>query len=103
MQGRWSVLAFVPSAGVDTFTAIAGTIEKDAGLASVHPSGVGSASHCRCLHKHVSALLRTLLAWSTWPQPANVVRVTTGDGAALASVRLLGVGSNCQCGSLQDR
>jgi hypothetical protein len=43
------------------------------------------------------ALLRPLLARRPWSQPATVVTVTAGKGAALASVRLVVVGSASHC------
>ena len=39
------------------------------------------------------ALSWPLLAWSAFAQPATVVADTTGEGAAMASVRLVGLGS----------
>jgi hypothetical protein len=41
--------------------------------------------------RQVRALLRSLFSWSAWAQAATVLADTTGEGAALASVRLVGV------------
>jgi hypothetical protein len=48
----------------------------------------------------VRALLWSLLAWSAKAQIASVVAGKTGEGAALESVRMVGVGSvsHCICG-----
>jgi hypothetical protein len=40
---------------------------------------------------------------SAWGQPTPVVADTTVDGAALPSVRLVGVGSARHCGGGHDR
>jgi hypothetical protein len=50
----------------------------------------------------VTALFWTLFARSTFAQPATVVAGTTGEGAALATVRSLGVGSDSHCGAGHD-
>jgi hypothetical protein len=44
------------------------------------------------------ALLWPLFARSTWAQASTMVACTTGEGAALASVSLFGVGSDSHCG-----
>jgi hypothetical protein len=46
----------------------------------------------------VKALLWPLLDRSAWAQTATVVAVTTGKGAALVSLRSVGVGSISHCG-----
>jgi hypothetical protein len=46
----------------------------------------------------VRALLWPLFARTAWSQTATVVADTTVEGAALASVRLVGVGSANHCG-----
>jgi hypothetical protein len=46
----------------------------------------------------VRALLRPLFARSAWSQPATMVAGTTGEGADLASVPSVGVGSTSICG-----
>ena len=51
----------------------------------------------------VSALLWTVFARSAYVQPATVVAGTTIDGAVVASVRTVGVGSSNHCVSVQDR
>jgi hypothetical protein len=52
----------------------------------------------------VRALLLTLFARSAWAQPATVVMPgTTAEGAALASVLSVGVGSASHCGGGHDR
>jgi hypothetical protein len=48
------------------------------------------------------ALLWPLFAWSAWAQLATVVAGTTSEGAALSSVRLIGVGSAIRCGGGHD-
>jgi hypothetical protein len=42
----------------------------------------------------MKALLRPLFARSAWAQPATVEEGTTGEGAALASDRSFGLGSD---------
>jgi hypothetical protein len=69
---------------------------------SVRSVGVGSASHW-WRAREVRALLWQLFARSAWPQTATVVASTTGEGAALASVRSIGVGTARHCGGGQDR
>jgi hypothetical protein len=49
------------------------------------------------------ALLWTLFDRSAWDQPATVVAGTTDKGAALISVRLVGVGLETHCISRNDR
>jgi hypothetical protein len=44
------------------------------------------------------AVIWPLSSRSAWAQPATVVAGTTVEGAALASVRLVGVVSTCHCG-----
>jgi hypothetical protein len=51
----------------------------------------------------VRTLLWSLFARSAWAQPATVVAGTTVQGAALASVRLVGNGLDSRCGSGHDR
>jgi hypothetical protein len=51
----------------------------------------------------VKALLWPLVAWSAWAQSATVVEGTTEEGADLASVRLVGVGSDSHCGGGHDK
>ena len=43
-------------------------------------------------------LLWLLFVWTTWGQPSTVVAVTTGEGAALASVHSVGIVSDNNCG-----
>ena len=52
--------------------------------------------------RQVKALIRPVIAWSAWAQPTTVVAVTTGEGAAVASVHSVGVGSGKHYGSGQD-
>jgi hypothetical protein len=47
----------------------------------------------------VLALLWPLFAWTAWAQPDTVEAGTTGDGAAIASVRLFGEGMTSNCGA----
>jgi hypothetical protein len=49
------------------------------------------------------ALLWPLFAWSAKAQSATVVVDRTGEGAALASVTLVGVGSDSECGGGHNR
>jgi hypothetical protein len=97
---------------------VAGTTREGAALASVRSLGVFSACHCggghdrcgRCSGHHslsrrglslplwwrarqLIALLWSLFARSAWAQPATLVAGTTVEGAALASVRSVRVGS----------
>jgi hypothetical protein len=51
----------------------------------------------------VRALLWPLFPQSACAQPATLLAGTTGEGAALASVRLVGVGSDSHCGGGHDR
>jgi hypothetical protein len=51
----------------------------------------------------VRSLLWPLFAWSAWAQPATVVAGMTGEGAALTSGCLVGVGSDIHCGGGNDR
>jgi hypothetical protein len=50
----------------------------------------------------VRALLLPAFAQSAWAQPATAVAGTTGEGAALASVRSVGVGSASLCSGGHD-
>jgi hypothetical protein len=90
--------------------------------------GVGPASHCGGGHdrsgrgsglcllgrrgfrqplwwrpRQVRALLRPLFTLSAWAQHANVVVGKTDHCAALASLRLVGVGPASHCGGGHDR
>jgi hypothetical protein len=51
----------------------------------------------------VRALRWPLYDWSAWAQPATEEAGTTGEGAALATVGLLGEGSASHCGGGHDR
>jgi hypothetical protein len=107
---------FARSAWAQPATVVAGTIGEGPALASVRLVGVGSASQCgggnyKCKlrqplwrgSRQVRALLWPLIASSAWVQPATVVVGMTGEGASLASVRFVGVGSSRQCGDWNDR
>jgi hypothetical protein len=50
----------------------------------------------------VRALLWPVVAWSAWAKKGTVVKGTTGEGAALASVSSVGVGSTSHCGGGHD-
>jgi hypothetical protein len=50
----------------------------------------------------VRALLWPMFDRSAWAQPVTLVAGTKGDGAALTSVRLVGVGPASQCGGVHD-
>ena len=82
---------FALSARVQSATVVADATGESSALTCVPSEGVCSASHCGGGHENVRALLSPLFAWSAWAQLAIVVAGTTGEGAALASVRLLGV------------
>ena len=57
-----------------------------------------------CLRaQQVRALLGHVFHWSAWALPATVVAGMAGEGAALASVRLVVLGSNCHSGGGHDR
>ena len=47
-------------------------------------------------------LLWPLFSWSEWAQPATLVADKTGEGAAMASDRLDGVGTSSHCGVGHD-
>ena len=105
---------------------VAGAKVEGASLASVRSFGVGSASLCAGVHngrercsdlfawsawnhvetvleeRHVRALLWPLIAWSAWAQQATVLAGTTGEVAALASVRSVGEGLASPSGGLHD-
>jgi hypothetical protein len=49
------------------------------------------------------SLMWPLFSWSAWAQPDTVVVGNTGEGSALSSVRLAGVGSDSQRGCGQSR
>ena len=51
----------------------------------------------------VSTLLCPLFAWSAWTKPASVLAGHKGEGAALASVHLVGMGSASHRGWLRPR
>jgi hypothetical protein len=119
---------FDRSAGVQPATVVAETTIEGAALASVRSVGVGTARHCGVGHdgrgrysglcsigrrglsqplwwrtRQVRALLWPLFARSAWSQLATVVSDTKGEDAALASVRLSGVGSTSHCSGVHDR
>jgi hypothetical protein len=50
----------------------------------------------------VRALIWPVFGRSSWPQSATVVADTTGEGAALASVRLVGVVPDRYCGFVHE-
>ena len=77
IEGRWSGLASVPSAGLGSFTVVAATTGE--------------------------VLLYPMFPRSALDKPANVVASKTGEGAALASSRLVGVGPNSHCRGVHDR
>jgi hypothetical protein len=106
---------------------VAGLTVECAPLAAVLSVGGGSASHwcgsddrrgrCFCLcsvgrrglsqpplwrERQERALLWPLFAWWARAQPATVVVGTTGEGASLASVPSVGLGSASHCGGGHD-
>jgi hypothetical protein len=119
---------FASSAWVQPATVVANTKGEGDALASVRLVGVGSASHCggerekwdRCYGlysldrrghsqplwwqaRQARALFWPLFARTAWSHPATVVADTTGEGAALASVRFVGVGPGSHCGGGHDK
>jgi hypothetical protein len=113
---------FAVSAWALPATVEACTTGEDDALASVRSVGVGPAYHCRGVHdkrarcsgicsfgrrglcqllwwreRQVKALIRPLLARSSWVLPATVVAGTTFEGADLASARWVGVSSASHC------
>jgi hypothetical protein len=50
----------------------------------------------------VRALFRRQYSGSAWAQTATVVAGTTGEGASLASLRLVSVGSSIHCGGRHE-
>jgi hypothetical protein len=107
---------------------VAGTTVEGAALASVSLVVVGTDNHCvsgndrlgRCSGlcslgrrgssqplwwraRKVRALLWSLFALSAWDQRATVEAGKTGEGAALASVRLVVVRTVSHCGCGHDR
>jgi hypothetical protein len=53
--------------------------------------------------RQVKALLWPLFAWSEWAKPDTVLAGKTGESAALASVRSVGVVTFSHCGGGNDR
>jgi hypothetical protein len=51
--------------------------------------------------RQVRSLLWPLFAWLAWTQTATVVAGTIDEGAVLAFVSLVGVGSDSHCGGRQ--
>jgi hypothetical protein len=47
-------------------------------------------------------MLWPLLAWSAWSHPVTVIMGTTGEGAALASFLLVGMGSASHYADVHD-
>jgi hypothetical protein len=113
---------FDQSASAQPATVEAGMTGEGAALACVYSVSVGSANHCgggpdswgRCSGLcslgrrglktalwwrawQVRALLWPVFARSAWAQLTTVVAGPTGEGAALASVRSLAVGSTSHC------
>jgi hypothetical protein len=103
--GEGAALASVRSVGVGSANPCGGGTTGDgAALASVRLVGVSSYRQTLCWRaRQVRALLWPLFVLSAWAQPATVVADTTGEGAVLASVRLVGVGPASHCGGRHDR
>jgi hypothetical protein len=104
-----------------------GTTVEGVSLISVSFFGVGSASFYAGVHngrercsdlfpwsawnhvatvleeRHVRALFWPLIAWSAWSQQATVLAGTTGEVAALASVRSVGEGLASHSDGLHSR
>jgi hypothetical protein len=110
-------------AWAQSVTVVAGSIGKGAVQASVFSNGVGSDSHCGGGHdmraccfglcslgwrglsqavwwqaRQLRALLRPLFAWSAGAQIATELAGTTDEGAVLAAVFFVGVGTANHCG-----
>jgi hypothetical protein len=84
-------------------TVVAGTSVKGASLNSGSISRLGLSQTLWWRARVVRAVLLHLFATLAWAQPAIVVAGTTGEGVALASVRLVGVGPESHCGGRQYR
>jgi hypothetical protein len=81
---------------------VASTTCEGAALASVRLDGVGSDSHCIGGHDKRVCCFWPLFAQWAWAQPDTVLVGTTIEGADLASVRSVGVGSARHCDSGHD-
>ena len=73
---------------------LADTIVEGASLISARFFGVCFIKLLFVQSRHERALLWPLFDWSAWDQPATVLEGTTFEGAALASVPLVGVSSS---------
>jgi hypothetical protein len=98
---------FDSSAWAQLATVVAGMTGEEVVLASVRFVCMGSAGHCggeglKVRARQVRALLWPRLAWSAWAQPATAVAGTTGEVAAVASVRLVVMDSPSHCGGGDD-
>jgi hypothetical protein len=98
-------LAFVSSVFLSSVSHCGGGHDRSwscSGLCSLGRGGIVQRLEAGA-KREVRALLWPLLAWSSWSQPATLVAGTTGQRAALASLRFVGVGSSSHCGSRHDR
>jgi hypothetical protein len=123
----WNLHLGASSSSRQAATVVADRRGEGAALASILSAGVSSASHyggghetgecCSVLWslgrrgpsqplrwrtRQVMALMWPLFSLSALSQGTNVVAGTTGEGAALASVRLVGKGSNSHCSRGHD-
>ena len=74
--------------------------KRCSGLCSLGRRGLNQLVWWRA--QQLLALLSPIFARTAWTQPATVVAETSGEGAALVSVRSIFVGSACHCGGGQD-
>jgi hypothetical protein len=75
---------------------VAGKTGEGTSLAS--DSLVGVAQPATVLARQVMAMQWKLFAWSSWSHSATVVAVTKVEGAAIATIRSVGVISASHCG-----
>jgi hypothetical protein len=97
-------LASVRLVGVGIASNYGGWIDRKgrcSGLCSLGRRGLSQPLWWR--ERQLRALLWPLFGLSEWEQPDTDVAGTTREGAAMASVRLVGVGSDRHCGGGHDR
>ena len=100
-QWRWSVQASVRLAVVGSVNVVAGTIGEGDVLDSFPLVGVGTVTVVMG-RTGEGAALGCVPSFGV-DQPANLLAVTKREGAALASVRWVGVCSASHCGGWNDR
>jgi hypothetical protein len=92
----WLLLAC--SAWAQPATVLAGTRDEGANVAFFRFVVVGPTSHCGLRARHLRAQFWLLFSCSAWAQSSTVMASTTGEGAGLASVPLIGVVPASHCG-----